>query len=106
MNSFAECAEISSQIYVTPNKSLVYIEGLPHQHMIVSPSGALNKIGNPSNGPAVVTWLNMFCLGGYNVSVFKMSMSGHIWSQVVKVVLRGLAYWMALQISDVIKNLG
>ena len=24
-----------------------------------------NKMGNPSNGPAAVIWLNMFCLDGF-----------------------------------------
>ena len=40
-------------------------------------------MGNPSNGPAAVIWLNLFCLGGYYVSM----LSGHTWSQVVKLVI-------------------
>ena len=37
----------------------------------------LNKMGNPSNGPADVTWLNMFCLDGYYWSMYELVTSDH-----------------------------
>ena len=40
-----------------------------------------NKMGNPSNGPAAVTWLNMFCLDGY------LGTPGHMWSYLVTLVI-------------------
>ena len=40
-----------------------------------------NKMGNPSNGPAAVTWLNMFCLDGY------LGIPGHMWSHLVTLVI-------------------
>ena len=42
-----------------------------------------NKMGNPSNGPAAATYLNMFCLDGYNIYICKMVTCGHTWSLVV-----------------------
>ena len=48
-----------------------------------------NKMGNPSNGRAAVTWLNMLCLDVYHgficilVTPGLMFKSGQIWSQVV-----------------------
>ena len=38
-------------------------------------------MGNPSNGPAAVTWLNMFCSDGYKGT------TGHTWSQLVTLVI-------------------
>ena len=40
-----------------------------------------NKMGNPSNGPAAMTWLNMFCRDGYQGT------TGHTWSQLVTLVI-------------------
>ena len=54
------------------------------------------KMGNPTNGPAAVTWLNIFCPGGYHACMCglvtscdmraHLVTSGQTWSQMVSMV--------------------
>ena len=43
-----------------------------------------NKMVNPSNGPAAMTWFNMFCLDCYYGSMYELVTDDHTCSQVVR----------------------
>ena len=56
-----------------------------------------NKIGNPSNGPAGVTWSNMFCLDGYYGIMYELVTGDHSCSQVLTFVCLDSMNWSLLR---------